>query len=269
MKRKAIYSLIFIVSFVSGAMAYDWQSSGWSVKETGVQENENFLLLQNNYGKEIRVRYLEAEFDDTWGDQIVALYNRLSTWKYMKPAAIEFFINGRTLEVLVIPEVFNYKGYDFMPHIPGGMTFLSDYELRYNFRVTKDQFFLRLSDKFIDEELLCRRMKEAIDDPISYLKKREPEYFLSKLNELEEEQKKLYTRQEKLINAVLYFQNTGFLGFGNDQVKPIVLKRVIELKTSDPTLDKEKIKLILEKEKVEASEKEIELILNIFYNEFE
>lgn len=267
MKRRIIYSLIFIIGFIANAFAYDWSAAGWTVKETGTVENENFLILQNSYGKEIKVRYHDELADDL-AEQVVKVYEKFQNWKYMKPGTIEFFVNGSTLEILVIPSEFNYRGYDFLPNIPGGMTFISDYELRYNFRVTKDEFFLRLNDRFIDEELLCKRMKEAVDDPISYLKKREPEYFLAKLNELEEEQKKLLNQQEKLINAVLYFQNTGFLGFGNDQIKTSVVKRVIELKTSDPTLGKDKIKLILEKEKIEVSDKEIELILNIFYNEF-
>ena len=44
---------------------------------------------------------------------------------------------------------------------------------------------------------------------------------------------------------------------------------MIELKASDPKITKEKIKAQLDKEKVEATDKEIKLILNIFYNEFE
>ena len=267
MKRTIIYSLIFIAALVSNVFAYDWSSSGWIVKETGNVENENFMILQNNYGQSVKVRFV-GELSDEWAEKVVKLYGRFQDWKYMKPGTIEFFVNGSTLEILIIPTSFNYKGIDFMPHIPGGMMFRSDYELRYNFRVTKDQFFLRLTDRFIDEELLCRRIKEAMDDPVNYLKKREPEYFLAKLNELEDTQKEIMNRQDKLINAVLYFQNTGFLGFGNDPIKISVVKRVIELKTADPKLDREKIKLILDKEKMEASEQEIELILNIFYNEF-
>jgi len=148
------------------------------------------------------------------------------------------------------------------------MTFIYDYALRYNFRITKNEIFLRLNDKFIEEELLCKRMKEALDDPIAYLKKREPEYFLQKLNELEENMVILKNNQEKLTQSVLYFENSGFLGFGNTPVKSSVIKRIVELKTADPSLDMAKIKETLSKEKVEATDKEIKLILNVFYNDF-
>jgi uncharacterized membrane protein len=52
-------------------------------------------------------------------------------------------------------------------------------------------------------------------------------------------------------------------------VKPLVIKRVVELRTADPKITKEKIKAQLETEKMEVKDKEITLILNIFYNEFE
>jgi hypothetical protein len=186
----------------------------------------------------------------------------------MKPDNIDYFINGETLEILVIPSVFKYSDNDFIPYMPGGMTFFYDYALRYNFRVTKNDIFLRLNDKFIEEELLCKRMKEALDDPIAYLKKREPEYFLQKLNELESTMAVLQDSQDKLIKSVLYFQNTGFLGFGNTPVKAAVVKRIVELKSADPSFDKVKIKETFEKEKIEVTDKEIELVLNVLYNEF-
>jgi len=81
------------------------------------------------------------------------------------------------------------------------------------------------------------------------------------LNELEE-------RQDRLTKAVMYYQNSGFLGFGNTQVKSVVVKRVVELKTVDPKADLDMIKDILDKEKIEATEKELKLILEVFYNEF-
>jgi len=111
-------------------------------------------------------------------------------------------------------------------------------------------------------------MKEALDDPIAYLKKREPEYFLQKLNELESSMAFLQDSHDKLTRSVLYFQNTGFLGFGNTPVKIAVVKRIVELKSADSSFDKIRIKETFEKEKIEATDKEIELVLNVLYNEF-
>ncbi|MCL1833538.1 MAG: hypothetical protein FWG49_03455, partial [Leptospirales bacterium] len=132
----------------------------------------------------------------------------------------------------------------------------------------KDKIFLRLNDKFIDEISLCKRIKEALDDPVLYLKKREPEYLLQKLNELEGDIAILKIYHDRLANSVLYLHNTGILGIGNSQVKSSLIKKVVELKTKDPALSMDQIKKQLDKEKIDFSNKELKLILNIFYNEF-
>jgi len=275
MNIKTLLIAFFLFVSATGAMAFEWKSEGMDIKETGAAEGENYIILQDRSLNEIKVRY-EGEFSDNWAAAVIKLNKRFREWNYMKPEKLEFFLNGSTLEVLVIPASFTYKGINFVPHIPAGMTFLYDYDLRYNFRVNKNEFFLRLSDKFIDEVSICERIKEAVDDPIAYMKKREPEYFLRKLNELEEAQAKTLKEHKdsvenfnKLVNAVMYYQNSGFLGFGNAPVKNQVIKRVIELKTADSKITKDKIKAQLETEKIEVKEKEIEIILNVFYNEFE
>jgi len=267
MKRKGFYILIFFILLVTNAMAYDWKSAGIEQTGTGSTGEENYLMLKDSNSTVLKVRF-QGELQDTWAAKIVELNKKFSEWKYMKPDNIDYFITGDSLEILVIPSSFKYHDNDFLPYIPGGMTFIYDYALRYNFRITKNEIFLRVNDKFIEEELLCKRIKEALDDPIAYLTKREPEYFLQKLNELEERMAFIKNSQDKLTQSVLYFQNSGFLGFGNTPVKNSLIKRVIELKTADPALNKDKLKEALEKEKIEATDKEIQLILSVFYNEF-
>ena len=267
MKMKGFYILLCLFILGSNAMAYDWNSGGYTMVNTGSEGEENFLNVKDSSGVDIKIRYT-GELAETWPDKIKELDQKFQDWKYMKPQRIEFLVVGNSVEILILPSSFKYGEMDFMPYIPAGMTFIYDYALRYNFRVTRNEIFLRLNDKFIDEESFCKRMKEAVDDPIGYLKKREPEYFLQKLNELEENMALLKDGHDKLTRSVLYFQNSGFLGFGNSPVKSVVIKRVIEMKTADPALNSEKLREMLGKEKIEASEKEIKLILNVFYNEY-
>jgi len=267
MKRKGFYILIFFIMLVSNAMAYDWKSAGFEETDSGTKGEENYVVLKDANSTSIKVRF-QGELGDSWAAKIIELNKKFSEWKNMKPDNIDYYITGDTLEILVIPSVFKYADIDFIPYMPGGMTFIYDYALRYNFRITKNEIFLRLNDKFIDEDSLCKRMKEALDDPIAYLKKREPEYFLQKLNELEENMAILKDSQDKLTKSLLYFQNSGFLGFGNTPVKTAVVKRIVELKTADLSIDKVKIKETLDNEKIETTDKEIELVLNVLYNEF-
>ena len=268
MKIKKIYVLLVLFALTSSAYAYNWSAAGFQEISSGVEDDENYLILKDNNSVTIKIRFHD-EAPRGWEDQVVELNKKFTQWKYMKSSAIDYLVTSNSLEVLITPNHFTYNNNDFLPYIPGGMTFiLYDYGINYNFRVTKDNIFLRLNDKFIDEESLCKRIKEALDDPVLYLKKREPEYLLQKLNELESDIAQLKMYHDRLANSVLYLHNTGIFGIGNTPVKSSLIKKVVELKTNEPTLTLDKIKEQLDKEKVDYSNKELKLILNIFYNEF-
>ena len=267
--KKVIFSVIILLFFgISSASAFDWETKGIRVLESGGSDDENFILLEDSSSIQMRIRF-RNELDEKWAAAAADLFRNFKSWNYMKMSRIEFFVTNNTMEIIVIPFQYSYKNTDFTPHIPGGMVFIYDDYLRYNFRVNKDNFFLRINDRFINEEILSMRIKEAIDDPVAYLTKRDPEYFLQKLTELEGEQQILKETQERLARSILYFQNTGFLGFGNTPVKNSVIRKIIEIKTADPSIKADAIKAKLSAEKIEASDKEIKLVLNVFYNEFD
>ncbi|MCL2154271.1 MAG: coiled-coil domain-containing family 149 protein [Leptospirales bacterium] len=268
MKIKKIYMLLFLFALTSSAFAYNWSAAGFQEISSGVDDDENYLILKDENSVTIKIRFHD-EAPGGWEDKVVELNKKFTQWEYMKSSAIDYLVTSNSLEVLINPTYFTYNNSDFLQYMPGGMTFiLYDYGISYNFRITKDNIFLRLNDKFIDEVSLCKRIKEALDDPIMYLKKREPEYLLQKLNELEGDIALLKMYHDRLANSVLYLHNTGALGFGNTPVKSSLIKKVVELKTKEPALTLDKIKEQLDKEKVDYSNKELKLILNIFYNEF-
>lgn len=267
--KKIIFAVIFFLFFgLSGAFAFDWESRGIKVIESGSSDEENFILLEDSTAIQLRIRYRDV-LDEKWAAAAADLLRNFKTWNYMKMSRMEFFVTNNSMEIIVIPSQYVYKNTDFMPHIPGGMVFIYDDYLRYNFRVNKDNFFLRINDRFINEEIISMRIKEAVDDPVAYLTKRDPEYFLQKLTELESQQQVLKESFNRIARSVLYFQNTGFLGFGNTPVKNSVIRKIIELKTADPSIKADGIKAKLSAEKIDASDKEIKLVLNVFYNEFD
>ncbi|MFA5519750.1 MAG: hypothetical protein WDA74_10895 [Spirochaetota bacterium] len=259
--KKTIFTVVILLFFsVSNALAFDWASRGLSLIDSGSVDEENFIILEDSSSVEVKIRF-RNELGANQAEKTADLFSDFKSWKYLTMSRVEFFWVNDTCEILIIPAAYEYKDMEYTPYIPGGLVFIYDDYLRYNFRVNKDNFFLRINDRFINEEILSGRIKEAVEDPVAYLTKREPEYFLQKLTKLEE-------RQERIAGALLYFQNSGFLGFGNTPVKKSLIKRIIEIKTEEPDIKADAIKARLADEKIEASNKEIKLILNIFYNEF-
>lgn len=266
--KKTIFTVAILFFFsISNASAFDWSSRGLTLKDSGSVDEENYIILEDSSSIEVKIRF-RNELSNSQSETAAELFSGFKSWKYMKMSRLEFFLVHNTYEILIIPSSYKYKDVEYTPYIPGGLVFIYEDYLRYNFRVNRDSFFLRINDRFINEEILSVRIKEAVDDPIAYMTKRDPEYFLQKLTELENMQGELKRRQERIAGALLYFENSGFLGFGNTPVKNSLIKRIVELKTANPDIKADAIKEKLTDEKIEASNKEIKLILNIFYNEF-
>lgn len=268
MKKTIFTTMILLFLSISNASAFDWASRGLSLKDSGSLDEENFIMLEDRSSIEVKIRF-RNELSNNQAEKVADLFNGFKSWKYLTMSRVEFFWINDTCEILIIPTSYKYKDIEYTPYVPGGLVFIYDNYLRYNFRVNKDNFFLRINDRFISEEILSGRIKEAVDDPIAYLTKRDPEYFLQKLTELESMHKELKERQERIAGALLYFENSGFLGFGNTPVKNSLVKRIVEIKTEEPGIKADAIKAKLADEKIEATNKEIKLILNVFYNEFE
>jgi hypothetical protein len=152
--------------------------------------------------------------------------------------------------------------------MPAGMYFVDTDTLTYNFRMTIKSLFLKIKGEFLTEELVCGKMLEAIKNPSAYVRKRDPEYFLRKLEQLETDLDRLKAYDfENLRIGVLTLHNKGFFG-GVNLIKKEVIIKVIELKKQSASLSKDQIVEKLKAEKIEASAGEVELILNIYFNEF-
>ncbi len=267
MRVKILFLVCMMIVPFGDAMSVDWEKLGFSVVSSGERGGENFVQLRDSRKRLVKVRYF-GELEKKWGKIISRLDARLGNMKFLKVDKMDFFQNKNSLEILVIPKKFTYKGINFLPHLPGGLVFIYDRDLSYNFRFNKDNYFIRIKDKFYGEQFLCDNLKEVHEDPIAYLKKREPKFFLKKLNELEKKINSLIKSHENLQNAVLYYENTGFLGFGNTKIDRVLIRNVIEIRKEKPEMDAEEILKALDKKKIKASEKEIELILNVFYGDF-
>ncbi|MCP4129898.1 MAG: hypothetical protein GY754_02670 [bacterium] len=269
MKKYIILCLIILFA-ATGVYAFDWSAQGLRVQDTRQEENETNLVIADEAGTTFGVKYFGTLADDK-GSKIIELNKSFRTWKNMKVRNVNFLVSNEIIQIIIVPSEFKYKTVDILKYLPAGMMFTyiesREYKLKYNFRITKDNLLVRVKDDFVDEERLSKNLNEAIKDPLAYIKRRDPDYFLKKLNDLEEKNKKLLEQYNKLRYTILTLHNSGFFS-GATAVKKKVLERIIDIKTEDPKLGTDAISKKLEKEKLEASDKEIELILNIYFNEF-
>ena len=279
--KKIIYFNIAAMILISTSLyAFSWDEHKFVVKSSKKSENETHEVVKNDKGITFSVRFYDKLSDED-GNKIISLNEEFRKWKYMVVKKVDFTVSNDVIEVDIIPSKFKYGKTNIIKHLPAGMMFISGENLRYNFRITQSNIFLRMKGKFTSEEALCKNLAEAIRDPFTYLKKRDPDYFLKKLTELEdafknikkeydilkEEYDMLKEEHGKLMYAVIALSNTGFFR-GPTPVTNKIIDRVVALRKENPKISEDGILKKLEKEGLKVSKQEISIILGVYYNYF-
>jgi hypothetical protein len=252
---KRIVLIFLIMSFAASLHALDWKSKNITVLETTKEKDVTTATLKDSEGNAFTVSY--TELSDETADLILKRKDEFYRWKTMKINSIKFVAYRDRIEIAILPSTFSCSGTDIIPYLPAGMFFIYRDVLEYNFRITKDDLFVRIKGMWNTEEAICKKILEAIKDPLAYIRKRDPEYFLEKIEEF-----------EKLRYGVLMLHNKGIFG-GFNLIKASVIKRIVAMKKQNPKMTGDEIKKQLEKEGLSASSGEISLIINLYFNEFD
>ena len=252
--------LVLCMVLCCGALyAYDWGQDGITVVNKAEQDGTTELTLKDAKENTFSLKYM-SEPDDAMLKNVVKLKGDLYGWKNMTVDTLKFVYDQGGLEISLMPKTFAYEGKNINNYLPSGMQFTYTYLLQYNFRINVNRLFIRIAGDYDTEERVCRKIVDAINNPKEYIRKRDPEYLLTKLEQLEE-------TMHKLRNATLMLHNSGFLS-SPEPVSRDVVEKVVGMRLLDPVISREKIAENLEKQKVKATSREINLILNVYFNDF-
>ncbi len=264
---RTLLNLIFIIMLSGSLWAFDWEANKITVENKTSDDSKTELQLKDDKGFSFKVTY-SGDLSDKNGQLILKLKEDFSGWKNMKLAKLNFIASEGIVEAIVVPSEFSYEGTAINDYVPAGMIFSYTDYLQYNFRITVNKLFVRIKGDFKGEDLFCKKLVEAIKNPQLFIKKRDPEYFLEKIEELETSLKKLNDEKEKIRNAVITLHNSGFFS-GPSPIPAANVQKVLDMKKANPKWNAKQISEELEKQKVKISDKEVGLILAVFLNEFE
>ena len=116
---------------------------------------------------------------------IARFYNELVQIEglIVKQASIIFSKEG--FEAVIVPESFVKDDVDYAPYLPAGLSFVYRTYTLYDFRMLKDNYFVRIRGEYFSPDDLLEKMKSAYDDPVKYIVSHNPEYVVTKLTALE------------------------------------------------------------------------------------
>lgn len=274
--KPRIAAALFFLSAAFALHAAKWEEYGFKVINQSQEDDKVTLEMTDAQGRALTAHYNAATASDKAIPIVAQLQKTLYSWKSMQVKTIRYtLLENNIVEVQVFPSAFSEDNVDFMKNIPGHLFFIYKDQLQYSFRLEVNKLFVKIKGYYTDEADLMKKMKQAVKDPQGFIIKRDPEYFIGKLEKLEEEleaQKGMNHRQEKeleRLRAVLAaMHNTGVFS-GPEAIPEKLLLRIVELKKQNPAWKREQIQAQLDQDKVEWSKKHVKLVLGVYFSEFE
>jgi hypothetical protein len=247
--------LIFMTAIVK-IYAIDWQSLNVNLVDKKEDGERTIITLKDKQNQVFKVIYLDEAMLEKMADTIIKYKNEYYSWKDIRFKDLSFMVSAGFLEIMLIPTEIAHQNLDPAKAVPAGitMTYYPERDiLRYDFRIMKDNQLIRLAGDYLGEAEMLGRINSAYNNPLAYLQRTDPEYLQQEI--------------EKLQQALLYLYNEDWLNRQNP-IPPETIRKVVELKQSNPKITKNELWKALKKEKVKITKQELTLILIFYFNEY-
>lgn len=182
--KKARLVLPVLLLFSTGiAWSLNLQDYGYTVSGSRTENKQTVYDASDAQGQSFTVA--SAEPLSAIDMQVLgSVLQTLRGWSDLKIGQLHFVFTGNRADILVIPTSFVYRGVDLARYMPSGIQLYYDNYLQYDFRMLKDNLFLRLKGEVYSESQFADRAYAAVQNPVLFIQTNDPEYLLRRLNEI-------------------------------------------------------------------------------------
>lgn len=213
---------------------------------------------------------------------ILRVMKDFSDLRYLSFESIRIVLGEESIEALLVPDAFAYKGVDFIQYLPSGLRFYYKDYLEYDFRMFISKLFVRLREQYLDEASLAENMLEAVNDPIAYIRTHDPDYIIQKFIAVEENigllEEEISLLKEQLAEAAAENEkNLELLKMSTVQVasqgmfskikemETSAVERAISLKSADSSLTVDDAVAKLKEEDIKLTPNQVLIIFLVFF----
>ncbi len=251
------FSSIFAFTWTEDEIRQISRSEKITVVSTATKGIETFSVLKDKNGNTFNVINV-GTLEKGSVKNILRLKEAFFNWSNLKIDRMKFMVSRKGLDIAVLPLHFAYSNINILPHLPAGMLFSYTDSLYYNFRITKDNLFIKISGDFTGETELCKKIIEAIKDPKEYIIKHDPKYILRQIQRVTKELDEIKKERDLLRWAIIVLITDKSISIQK-------IDRVVEIKKATPKYNLNQIRLILAKEKIKLSKEQINAILTVYF----
>lgn len=198
--KKYVCIVVCISLITLSAAALDLGDLVYEVTSSRTENGQQVFEGVDQYGNELTLVGTE-NLTDASRKSLQVMLSTFNAWKYLVIGTQRVVITEERTEMALIPESFVYKDINLAEFMPSGMQFYYTTYLEYDFRFYKDRLFLRMSGQLFDEEQFCKKLVQALENPVLYIQSHNPDYILEQIGmisaELEKTQQDLASFREE------------------------------------------------------------------------
>jgi hypothetical protein len=195
MRKPVIIAFLFLLAWTAAAL--DLPSYDLSETSRATEANRTVMTLQDAEGRSFTMSYA-AEPSKAIMDRVVQLKDLFYGWKNITISSLRLTVTGSLIEAAVFPETVMVAENDLVEYVPAGLLFISTSTLEYDFRVTKDNLFLKVHGPYAGEDEMENKIASAVANPSLFLLSSDPTYLLGRIEAAEG---KIALLQETLDNV--------------------------------------------------------------------
>lgn len=262
-----VFLILSIILINISLYANPWETFGAKVVDLKTEGGQSIITVEDK-GFTFTVTFI-GNLKTENITRILETKDTLTSWKSLSIQTLQFKQSeSGQLDALVLPQKFESSGTNLMAYLPAGMFFTYSDILRSDFRIKKDNLFLQIRGRIINEAELLKKIFKAIENPAAFIRIGDTEYYLAKLDQLEEASDEQKAENYRLKLSLLAYMNRDFFGTPHP-IEAKVVVQILDLKKKNPAWGKKELAKSLQDEKVKISESEIALVLGLYFNEFE
>ncbi len=274
MKRLiSLFIVIVLISVSIQTFAFDWKKFDADQTNRIEDGNKTILILKDKQKNVFKVIYQDETMMANFADKIISLKNEFYAWHKIKVKEVNFLVIPNLLEMVIIPQEIKHNQVNLASNLPAGMMMVYDPEkdlIHYDFRIMKEDLFIRIVGEYHNEDELESKICYVYDNPLEYMQiaGNEGSDGAINLNGGNRSTGSVDIRDERIRRALIYLNNENW----NGRQKPIsqeTINRIVEIKQNYPDITKKQLWKMLKKDKVKLTKRELDLVLIIYFNEFE
>ena len=183
-KIKILTSVLFLIIIISvSAQTAKPDFRDITFSRTGKEGLLNIYKVVYQGDSDISIM-LEGVPGDAEKETIRVFADELLNWKGLTVRNVKFIFRKDTVEININPAALIFNDIDYASYLPAGITFIHTHYTMYDFRVVKDNYFIRIRGQYYGPDLLLGKVEEAVADPVKYIAVHDPEFMVKQISDI-------------------------------------------------------------------------------------